>query len=197
MIVGLTGGIGSGKSTAARVFEQLHVPVYYADDRSKMLLDTNRRLQQKLQELLGEEVVKKGRIDRPLMAARIFGDEKLLNEANALIHPAVAEDFANWYFSQKSVYVIREAAILYESGSYRDCQYVVVVHAPESLRIERVVQRSQISSEEVRQRMKNQWPQEEKMNLADYTINNDGKHSVIKQIIAIHEDIIRRANTRS
>lgn len=196
MIVGLTGGIGSGKTTVARIFEQLDVPVYYADDRSRQLLDTDKLLQQKLQDLLGTEVVKSGKIDRPLMASKIFGNKELLQQANALIHPAVAEDFASWYETQQSQYVIREAAILYESGSYKDCQYVVVVQAPEPLRIKRVIQRSQTTEEEVRRRMQNQWPQEEKIRRADYQVTNDGQHLLIKQIIAIHEDIIRRTNAR-
>lgn len=198
MIVGLTGGIGSGKTTIGKIFSWLGVPVYEADAASKTIIDTDKELQGKLQALLGKDIVQaNGKIDRQQMATLIFGNEALLKQTNALIHPAVGEDFTRWYQSQESDYVIKEAAILFESGSYRQCDKIVVVEAPEELRIERVMARGNTSREEVLARMRNQWPQEQKVELADYVIHNDQRNSVIKQVLAIHEDLIRQANQRS
>lgn len=197
MIIGLTGGIGSGKSTVAAIFRTLGVPVYEADAASKEIIDTDKQLQQKLQKLLGDEVVKQGRIDRPYMARKIFNNDELLQQANALIHPAVGEHFKEWYGQQKAPYIIREAAILYESGTHKDCAKVVVVTAPEQMRIDRVVKRSKTTEEEVRQRMAKQWPEEEKVKRADYVVNNDHSDSVVKQVLKIHEDIIRQTDQGS
>lgn len=198
MIVGLTGGIGSGKSTAAQIFGFLSVPVYEADAASKRLIDEDLQLQSELAQLLGQDIVKKERIDRSLMASRIFSDQNLLAQTNALIHPAVARDFERWKVQyETSPYVIREAAILFESGSYHDCSKVIVVSAPAEMRIARVMQRNGISRAEVLERMKNQWSEEEKLSRADYVIYNNLRQSVIKQILAIHEDIIHHAATRS
>lgn len=198
MIIGLTGGIGSGKSTVAAIFKSLGIPVYEADAASKQIIDTDRSLQQSLRQLLGKEVVKDGKIDRPYMASLIFNDQDLLRQTNALIHPAVGRDFKTWYSKQQAApYVVREAAILFESGTYRDCDKIVVVTAPEDMRIERVVKRNHTSEAEVRQRMANQWPEEEKVKRADYVVNNDHTDSVVKQVLRIHEDIIRQSDKRS
>lgn len=197
MIVGLTGGIGSGKSTVAKIFEFLGVPVYEADVASKSIIDTDKELQSELVSLLGDEILSDGKIVRPKMAELIFGDKDLLEQANALIHPAVARHFTNWYTAQNSPYVIKEAAILFESGSYKACDKIVVVAAPKEMRIERVMSRSKMTREEVEARMNNQWPQEQKLEKADYIVNNDFTESVIKQVISIHENIVRTANSGS
>jgi dephospho-CoA kinase len=195
MIVGLTGGIGSGKSTVALIFKQLGVPVYDADSEAKKLLDTDVDLQQALVTLLGDAVLQDGKIDRPKMAAIIFNNKDLLEEVNKLIHPAVGRHFKQWHASQKAPYVLREAAILFESGSYKDCAFVVTVYAPEALRIARVMQRNGIEESEVRARMQNQWPEEEKLKRADFVVYNDGEQSLIKQVLRLHEDLISKANT--
>lgn len=198
MIVGLTGGIGSGKTTVAHIFEHLGVPVFEADEISKNIIDTDKSLQRQLRHLLGDSVVnEQGKIDRPLMASIIFGDKQLLAKTNALIHPAVGRNFKSWYLQQKAPYIIREAAILFESNTYKDCDKIVVVTAPDDLRIKRVMDRSQLSRKQVLERMENQWPQEQKVEMADYVISNDLEHSVIKQVLQIHEDIIRQTNPRS
>lgn len=197
MIVGLTGGIGSGKSTVASVFSALGVPVYEADAHSKQIIDTDRELQARLVEVLGTEVMKEGRIDRPKMASLIFENKKLLETVNSLIHPAVAKHFADWKSEQSYPYVIKEAAILFESGSYRQCNRIVVVTAPKEMRVDRVMMRSGMSREEVLARMNNQWPEEQKVEKANYIVKNDFSQSVIKQVIHIHEDIIRQSNTGS
>lgn len=197
MIVGLTGGIGSGKTTVAKIFEFLGVPVYEADAFSKTIIDTDKELQGKLVKLLGEDILAQGKIIRPKMAELIFGNKDLLQKANNLIHPAVGRHFKNWYTDQSFPYVIKEAAILFESGSYTSCDKIVVVAAPKEMRIERVMDRSKMSREEVEARMNNQWPQEQKLEKADYIVTNDLTESVIKQVINIHENIIHAANSGS
>ncbi|WP_417589785.1 dephospho-CoA kinase [Owenweeksia hongkongensis] len=197
MIVGLTGGIGSGKSTVAKIFEFLGVPVYEADAFSKTIIDTDKELQAELVSLLGTEIIEEGKIVRPKMAELIFGDKNLLQKANDLIHPAVARNFHNWYENQSYPYVIKEAAILFESGSYKSCDKILVVAAPKEMRINRVMARSSMTREEVEARMNNQWPQEQKLEKADYIVTNDLTESVIKQVINIHENIIRTANSGS
>lgn len=197
MIIGLTGGMGSGKTTVAGIFGALGVPVYEADAASKKLLDTDPALQQELTGLLGNEILNGNRIDRSLMAQKIFGDEALLQKVNRIIHPAVAGDFKRWHAAQKSTYVIREAAILFESGSYRDCDKVIVVAAPREMRLNRMIDHRGMSRKEAEQRMSRQWPQSQKLARADYVIHNDHTQSLIKQVLRIHEDIIRTANPRS
>lgn len=198
MIVGLTGGIGSGKSTVAAIFAQLGIPIYEADLISKTIIDTDKNLQSKLKELLGNELVNEnGRIDREHMASIIFKDTKLLEATNALIHPVIGEHFLNWYNDQDSAYVLKEAAILFESGSYKQCDKIVVVDAPEEMRIARVMKRSSVNRDQVLERMKNQMPQSEKLALADYVIYNNHGQSVIKQVIKAHEDLIQQSNTGS
>lgn len=194
MIVGLTGGIGSGKSTVAEIFTQLGVPVYDADTKAKQLLDTDKELHQKLVQLLGDEVSTAGKINRQVMAAKIFADKSLLQKVNGLVHPAVGRHFKQWYAAQNVPYVLREAAILFESGSYKDCAFVITVFAPEEVRIARVMERNGIDEDEVKARMQHQWPEEEKLKRADFVLYNDGKQSIIKQVLRLHEDLISKAN---
>jgi len=198
MIVGLTGGIGSGKTTTAQIFSHLGVAVFEADKVSKTIIDEDEKLQRELKALLGDSIIQEnGKIDRPEMARIIFNDDDLLAQTNALIHPAVARNFQTWYQDQNSPYVIREAAILFESGSYKDCDKIVVVTADEELRIERVMKRSGVNRSEVLARIKKQWPESEKLDRADYVVQNNGNQSLIKQVLHIHEDLIRIANQGS
>jgi dephospho-CoA kinase len=194
MIIGLTGGIGSGKSTVAQIFKHLGVPVFIADLESKYILETDRDLQAKLAEILGRELLKNGQVDKLYMAQKIFTDQSLLQAVNALLHPLVGKAFDRWaLLNEQSAYVIREAAILFESNSYQDCEKIIVVTAPRALRIKRVMARSNLSSEAVEARMAKQWPQEKKDSLADFLVDNSGKQSLIKQVLTIHENIIRTA----
>lgn len=195
MIVGLTGGIGSGKTTVARIFAQLGVPIFVADEVSKSILDSNKALQAELLQLMGPELLQDSKVNRPYMASRIFKDKALLQKVNALIHPAVASAFEAWHQAQSFPYVLREAAILFESGSAKDCAKVIVVSAPEELRLQRVMLRSGETAEQVRQRMSKQWPQEKKEALADYIIQNDHQHMLIPQVLRIHEDLIHTASS--
>jgi dephospho-CoA kinase len=194
MIVGLTGGIGSGKSTVAAIFQYLKVPVFIADEEAKALIDQE-PIQRPLKALLGADIIKSGAVNRSLMAQKIFGDESLLKAVNNIIHPAVGQRFQAWAKEQDHPYLIREAAILFESGSYRDCEKIIVVTAPEALRLKRVMKRSGEGEEQVKRRMSRQWPEEEKIARADYVITNDHSQSLIYQVLAIHEDLISRANS--
>lgn len=194
MIVGLTGGIGAGKTTVAKIFESLRIPVYEADLHSKTLIDTDLELQSRLSDLLGADIVVDGKIDRPKMASLIFNNKELLASVNAIIHPAVGLHFKNWVSEQSSPYLIKEAAILFESGSYKSCDKVVTVTAPEEMRIERVMKRNNISREEVLVRINKQWPEQKKIDLADFVIYNDHKASLINQVLEVHENLIRSTN---
>lgn len=190
MIVGITGGIGAGKSTVSMIFKSFGVPIYEADFHSKDLLDSDPNLQFALVNLLGEKVVENKKINRAVMANLIFNDKDLLEKANALIHPIVGEHFKNWVAKQDSPYIIKEAAILYESGSYKDCDKVIMVSAPKEMRIKRVMARSAISRDEVLSRMNKQWPDQKKIELADFCIQNDEQISVIKQSLEIHKKLL-------
>lgn len=190
MIVGITGGIGAGKTTVSKIFESFGIAVYDADDHSKNLLDLDLELKGELVHLLGSEILQDQKINRAAMANIIFNNEDLLKKANALIHPKVAEHFSHWISNQNTPYQIKEAAILFESGAYKACDKVITVSAPEEIRIQRVMNRSQISREEVLSRIAKQWPDEKKIGLADFVIINDGSHSLIKQSLEIHKKLL-------
>jgi dephospho-CoA kinase len=190
-IIGITGGIGSGKTIVCKVFATLNIPVFYADDEAKKLYDTSPELLEKLVHLFGDDILTGGRLNKTKLADLVFQRDDLLKELNAMVHPLVGQSFATWHNQQSSPYVIREAAILLESGSYRDCDLIILVTADESLRIKRVMERSKISSGEVQKRMAKQWTDTDKRAFADFEINNDEKALIIPQIISIHESILR------
>lgn len=186
--IGITGGIGSGKSTVCRLFETLGVPVYYADDRAKRLMQEDETLRAAIAERFGEAVyAADGSLRRAKLAALVFGDAEALADLNALVHPAVFRDAADWSAAHRGhPYVMREAALLYESGSWRLVDEVVVVWAPEDLRVRRVMARDGVTEAEVRARMDRQWPDEEKRRRADHVITNDGSTPLIPQVWALH-----------
>src|SRR5690606_13737925 len=179
--VGLTGNIGSGKSTVAAIFESLGIPVFYADKAAKELMYKNKALKQSIKSLLGPNAFyNNGRSNRSEIASIIFNDKKLLDAMNRLVHPAVGNAFIEWANSKDDTsYVMQEAAILFENGSFRKFDKNVLVTSPESLRIERVVRRDKTSKEKVLQRIRNQSPESELIPLADFVIENDGTKSLI------------------
>ncbi|TVR88463.1 MAG: dephospho-CoA kinase [Saprospirales bacterium] len=190
--VGVTGGIGSGKTTVCRIFESLGVPVYYADDRARTLLNTDADIHRGLKSIFGERVFgADGRPDRKYIASVVFEDKEKLAKLNKLIHPAVGADWEAWYSRIKAdyPYVLKEAALLFESGSYRNLDRVICVAAPESLRIERVVKRDGVDEAAVRSRMKNQLNQDMKISLSHHLIKNDGTLSLIKQVVSLHRQL--------
>jgi len=185
-IIGLTGGIGSGKTTVAAIFQSLGIPVFNADNEALALYSEDAELLREVAEMFGKEVLNSdGTLNRRKLASIVFGDEVALNKLNSLVHPRVANRFIRWKNQQRSSIVLRESAILFESGSYSDCDAVIVVSAPEKLRVERVMKRSALTREEVEARMARQWPQSELQAQADWIIVNDDSELVLPQVMAI------------
>lgn len=192
-VIGITGGIGSGKTTACQIFEQLGVPVYYADVRAKELMAMDGPLKAKIIQAFGEQAYSAGRLDRAYLAKEVFGNKERLSVLNGLVHPAVSDDFDAWLEDQKDAdYVLKEAAILFESGAYQAVDFTVLIIAPEDVRIQRVVQRDGTTPEQVLQRIKNQWTQERKAKLADHIINNDGANLLTPQVLELHNRFSRK-----
>lgn len=190
--VGLTGGIGSGKTTIANLFA-LHfsIPVYIADTKAKELVANNKQLQQEIVTLLGEEAFVEGRYNTSFVAQEVFSNKEKLDKLNAIIHPYVQQDFLQWKQSQQAPYVIKEAAILFESGSYRDCDFIIMVTAPLEERIKRVMLRDKIDRETVEKRIKNQWNDEKKIELSTFVIENREIDKNLDKIEIIHSKIVK------
>lgn len=180
--IGLTGGIGSGKSFVADLLTKLGYPVYYSDSRSKELTKSNPTIREGLIAMFGEEVFKEEGLNTTLIAEKMFQDDALRLRINQLIHPIVRKDFEEWVSKQDKDLVFNEAAILFETGAYKILDATILVYAPESLKIERVMRRENCSKEEVLARMNKQWSDEEKMKLTNYLILNDEKIPLLVQI---------------
>ena len=189
--VGLTGGIGAGKSTVARVFSVLGVPVFSSDEAGRAVLGETETLEWITDRWPEVGIVAPdGTPDRAALARWVFGDPQKLTELNAYIHPRVRRKFQTWMEQQQVPYVLNEAAILFETGSYRQFDANCLVTAPEDLRVERVMQRDGVEKDAILQRMRHQWPEEKKQALADFEIVNDGNQSVIRQVLAIHQVLL-------
>lgn len=186
--LGITGGIGSGKTTVCKIFETLGIPIYYADERAKHLMSHDPALVAGIIELFGIEAFLEPHIlNRAHIAQVAFNDKEKLTQLNALVHPAVAKDGMAWQAAQKDVpYTLKEAALLYESGSYRSLDKIIVVTAPLELRIQRVIARDGAKREDVEARISKQMPEEEKVKRADFVIYNDGQQALLPQVIGIH-----------
>ncbi len=191
--VGLTGGIGSGKTTISKMFKEIGVPVYIADDAGKELMDTSAKIREKIVQLLGESSYSGNKPNRPFIASKVFKDKALLEQLNAIIHPAVASHFKNWLSKQSSVYIIYEAAILFEKGSHKNFDFSILVTAPKETRIQRVLKRDNTSREQIEARMNNQWSDEKKIELADFVIKNEEIEESKKQVIHLNDIILKSA----
>jgi len=191
--IGLTGGIGSGKTTVAKVFELLEIPVYYADAASKRLYKTDSELIAKLKENFGEDIYQQEELDITRLASIVFSQPDKLALLNQLVHPPTIRDAENWMKSQTAPYVIKEAALLFESGSVAGLDLVIGVYAPQHIRLKRVIDRDNTSREEVLSRMKRQISEEIKMRLCDFVINNNEQELVIPQVIALHQKLMALA----
>lgn len=187
--IGLTGGIGSGKTTVARMFQAYGVPVYIADDEAKNLMHSSSIIRTELQELLGAEVYKEGELDRAYMADKIFNNETLLKRVNKIVHPRVEEHFQAWKKEQAGPYCIKEAAILFENGGYKRCDKTILVVASEEERVARVMKRDGVEREKVIERMKNQWSDTEKIPLADYIIKNEELSQTKEEVKNLHRTL--------
>ncbi|WP_340198454.1 dephospho-CoA kinase [Ascidiimonas sp. W6] len=193
MIIGLTGGIGSGKSTVAKMFQELGVPIYVADIEAKKLLVASSKVKNQVINLLGKKAYKGQEPDRAFISSLVFKDAEKLQELNNIIHPAVKIHFMNWYKNQDAVYVIKEAAILFESGSHKDCDFIITVTAPEKVRIKRVMQRDSIDENTIRERMQHQWSDKQKIERSDYVIYNSSLEKTQEQVLEIHHELLNKS----
>ncbi|MBP0905168.1 dephospho-CoA kinase [Mariniflexile gromovii] len=191
IVVGLTGGIGSGKTTVAKQFEALGIPVYIADEEAKKLMNRSKVIKRKLIALFGEEAYLDNRLNKPFIANIIFNDKSYLQQMNAMVHPRVAAHFKKWSAKQNSPYVIKEVAILFENGGHKLCDYVITVTAPKEVRIQRLLKRDDTTEEKVEAIMKNQWSDDEKVKLSDYVITNTTLEDTINQVKKIHVKILK------
>lgn len=186
--IGITGGIGSGKTTICRVFEILGIPVFNADDVAKSIMTSDAVLVQQIKAAFGQEAYfENGDLNRKYLSNIVFNDDKELQVLNKLVHPAAIQAFKDWAKEQNSPYCLHEAAILFESGAYKTCDYSVLVSASESIRIARVMKRDGISETEVKIRMDKQMPEEGKKELSNFIILNDDSQAVIPQILKLHQ----------
>jgi dephospho-CoA kinase len=192
--LGVTGGIGSGKTTVCRIFCVLGIPVFSADSEAKVIMDSDEAVKKQVNALAGKDMYTSGTLDRIGMASLIFNNRELLQKINAIIHPVVTGRFLDWEKTQNAPYVILEAAILFESGAVKILDRVLTVIAPEEERIERVVKRNSLTREQVIERIRNQSDDKYKISLSDYVIRNSENDMIIPAVLNIHGEMIKMAN---
>ncbi|MEO7210469.1 MAG: dephospho-CoA kinase [Chitinophagaceae bacterium] len=188
--VGLTGGMGSGKSVVAKIFETLGIPVFNADTIAKKLMEEDIVVQQKIVQLFGANTYHDGKLNRAFLAGIVFHDKIKLTQLNNIVHPATIAAAGDWMEQQTAPYMIKEAALIFEAGAEKHLDLVVGVFAPKEIRIKRVMERDKISKEQAEARMKNQMDDIDKMNLCDHVIINDEKQLIIPQVLKIHQIIL-------
>ncbi len=189
--IGLTGGIGSGKTTVAKVFEVLGIPVYYADDMAKRLMNQDGELKEQIKKHFGDSIYAAGELNRKLLADIVFATPEKLQLLNSLVHPATLKDAADWMQKQTSPYCIKEAALIFESGAHQHLDHVIGVTAPAPLRMQRTMHRDGITREEVAARMDKQLDEIIKMKLCDFVIKNDEQEMLLPQVLALHEQLLK------
>lgn len=191
--IGITGGIGAGKSTAAKIFSILGIPVFYADIRAKWLMNNSQELKNSLINEFGKEAfLLNGSLDRDFLAKTVFSDSAKILKINELVHPAVARDFLEWTTKQTAPYVLKEAALIFETKSHQSLNYVINVSSPLRIRMSRILLRDPHRTEaQVNQIINQQFPDEQKNELADFTLKNTDNKLLIPQVIAIHEQLIK------
>ena len=188
--IGITGGIGSGKTYVASVFQSLGIPIFNADIQAKKIMTSSRKLIKLVKEEFGNDIYKDSDLNKEKLASIVFSDSDKLQKLNSLVHPIVKEEFNNWYKKQTSPYVIKEAAILFESNSHIGLDAVICVSAPLGLRMKRLLNRDDYSEKEIKKRIENQISQEEKQKLSDYIIVNVEKELLLPKIIKIHKELL-------
>lgn len=189
--IGITGGIGSGKSTIAAFFKVLGIPVYDADSRAKWLTEHHPNIQKTLIEWLGASAFIEGKLNKQFIAEKVFANPTELQKLNQIIHPIVGEDFTQWVKEQQAPYILKEAALLFESGSYKSLDKIIVVTAPESERIKRVLLRDpQRSEAQVKEILQRQWPEADKVERADWVINNDNTTLLLPKLLNFHQILL-------
>ncbi len=191
-MVGITGGIGSGKTTVAKIFSILGIPVYYADDRAKWLMQNDAQLQNKIKNAFGDEsYLPEGSLNRDFLAKTVFADPEKVKTINSLVHPAVGRDFSDWASNHTTPYVLKEAALIFETGSNESLDFVINVSSPLKVRLARTLMRDPFRSEEqIHQIINQQLPDEQKNELADFVIKNTDNKLLIPQVLKIHQKLI-------
>jgi dephospho-CoA kinase len=190
MKLGITGGIGSGKTSVCRVFKILGIPVFSADPEASKIMNTDADIIRSITSLLGKDIYVDGSLNRLKLATLIFNDNKLLQKINSLVHPVVFKHFKIWAQEQNAPYVIMEAAILFESGASKLVDRIVSVIAPVEERVDRVIKRNRLSKDQVMDRIRNQMDDESRIKLSDYVISNSENDMIIPEILKIHRDIL-------
>ncbi|MFY8019642.1 MAG: dephospho-CoA kinase [Bacteroidia bacterium] len=191
--IGITGNIGSGKSTISEFFSVLGIPIYDADSRAKWLMNHQPDLKTQIQSLFGEQAyLPDESLNRKLIASIVFHDKSKIEALNALVHPAVRDDFHSWSLQQNTSYILKEAALLIESNSYQDLDEIILVTCPIETRIERTMKRDAVDRSAVEARIQNQMKEEDKIPYATYFINNDGTELIIPQVLQIHQQILEK-----
>jgi dephospho-CoA kinase len=190
--VGITGGIGSGKTTVCKVFELLGIPVFYADVVAKAIMHTDEHLKMEIKETFGSQsYFDNGELNRQYLSRLVFKDEAELEKLNSLVHPAVFRAFDNWLITyQNAPYVLKEAALLYESQSYKMCNYSILVKSPIEIKMKRIAQRDKLPAHEIKLRMDKQFTDEKKEKLADFVFLNDEQQLLIPQILDLHKHFL-------
>ncbi len=196
MLIGLTGGIGSGKTTVAGMFKSLGVPVYHSDERAKDLMTTSEDLIPKIKELLGDEAYVDGSLNRQYIAMKVFSDKSYLDRLNEIVHPAVRDDFHKWAGEQTTPYVIQEAAILFENDAYKKFDRMILVTAPKRIRLNRVMHRDQVAEDNILARMNHQWEDAKKIPLADFVIENIELARTASQVKQIHKKLVELTTSK-
>jgi dephospho-CoA kinase len=188
--IGLTGGIGSGKSTVAKIFEVLGIPVYYADEEAKKLMNENEKLREKIISAFGKEVYTAGKLNRSYLSVVVFNDAAKLNLLNSIVHPVIIAAADNWLQQQTTPYALKEAALIFESGAHEHLDKVIGVFAPKAIRINRVMKRDHATREEVMARLEKQLDESIKMKLCDYIITNNDQELLIPQVVSLHKQLL-------
>lgn len=191
--VGLTGGIGSGKSTVAKIFEVLGIPVYYADDATKKIMNMDEELKASLIKNFGEQTYQNGLLNRSYLASVVFANKEKLELLNSLTHPITIRDAEQWMNQQTTPYIIKEAALLFESGAAEHLDLVIGVYAPQHIRVKRVMDRDGLPVEEIMKRISRQMDEEMKMERCDFVITNDEEQLVIPQVLELHQGFLLAA----
>lgn len=191
--VGLTGGIGSGKTTVARILETLGVPLYYADDAAKTIMNTDAGLKDQIISHFGEASYVAGELQRKYLADIVFSNPEKLALLNSLIHPVTIRHSEEWFLRQTTPYAVREAALIFESGASENLDFIIGVYAPKQIRLQRVIKRDGLTADEVQKRMNRQINEEMKMKLCDAVIRNDEQQLVIPQVMGLHEQLMEIA----
>lgn len=190
--IGITGGIGSGKTTVCKLFQLQNIPVFYADQQAKEIMQTDKQLVDDLKAAFGMDVYsEEGILNRSKLAALVFNDKEKLQKLNSLVHPAVFKAFDTWVKQQTAPYVLKEAALLFESGSYKDCDYIILVKSPQDLKISRIIERDSITEADVLKRMNKQLSDEEKEQRSDFIIYNDEVQMLIPQVLELHGKFLK------